>query len=172
MKMKLMTRVFLLILFFAGIANSAEPKSNEPLILSGVIISIDNELISYQFVEFIKYKNGSIVDTLKGYYEPGKLVFAKSDFDSFINVEHDSIMLNIEIPNSHNVDGKVIYARNFMLKYNQQLFNSSYHILYIESLSLKSIRKKWGIKCKSGFVVTYKTEGTMVPSFKYIGCKE
>ena len=170
--MNVIARVFLLILFSAGIANNAESKSNEPLILSGVIISIDNKLIRYQFVEFIKYNNGLIVDTLKGYYEPGKLVFTNTDFESFIKVEHDSIMLNIDIANSHKVDGSVIYGRNFMFKYNQQLFNTSYHILYIESLGLKSIRKKWGINCKSGFVVTYETEGTRVPSFKYVGCKK
>jgi hypothetical protein len=164
-----MLRILIFIVFSINSSERLNVKSEEKII-SGVVISINNELITYQGVQLFKFKNDIIIDTLIGVYVPGKFTFNAIEFEKFNSLNCDSIIMDIDVPNNYTMDGKIIYGELFRFKYDYRLFKSEYQIILIESLSLKENRVKWKLHCRDGFILFIKTDGVGFPIFNYTKC--
>ena len=140
------------------------------------VFLVNDNLIKHSQIKVYMYSNEGEIDTLIGDYIPGEARFNSTDYNIVVQSEWDSI--KIELFTWLYEGGRVIdgyYHENslervFMFEENSFFKERSFRAYIIEEMRIKKYRKRWGFKCKEGFVITYIHPKTIVPVFVNVPC--
>jgi hypothetical protein len=140
------------------------------------VFLVNDNLATHSQIKVYMYLNEGGIDTIAANYIPGEIGINSNDYNRIVNKEADSI--KIELFTWLHEGGSVIdgyYHENsiervFLFEENSFLQERSFRVYIIEEMRIKKYRKRWGLKCKEGFVITYIHPKSSVPVFVNVPC--